>query len=97
MYFIITINFDRESRRIERERTVGFYDNVDLANTTILNNTCDIFEDGYYRYAAILYIEQGLYPDSEVIQWYEYDTDTGEVRKCAAPKCKNKYYLYVVG
>ncbi len=97
MYFVITVNFDREYRYMERERVVGFYDKQIKASTRILENACDIFEDGYYQYAVIQYIEEGLYPNTKVIQWYKYDRITREVKPCRAPKTIKPYNVYVVG
>lgn len=89
MYCIITVRHDDY-------RCIGYYRLEELAHRAIQLNNCDMFEDGYYRYAFIEYVAPGLYPDKREIQWYAYDYLTKEVEKCNRPKDVQDYF-YIIG
>ena len=71
MYFITTLRV--LDKVIDDCRTVGYFSSYRDAYDRVINNTCDIFEDGYYNYAVIERIGQGLYPQVQEIQWFYYD------------------------
>ena len=56
MYYIITVRHDDY-------RCIGYYKSPANAANAIERNACDMFEDGYYRYALIQWVDAGLYPD----------------------------------
>lgn len=53
---------------------VGFFEKLEEAEKIVLNNGGDIWET-CYDYAVIEKIEYGLYPFSEVVNFYKYDMD----------------------
>lgn len=73
MFFISTIRTNAEG--VDDQRPVGCYKNWESAALRVKNNVCDIFEDGYYEYAVIVFIDEGLYPPQQEMQWYEYDRE----------------------
>lgn len=87
MYFISTIRLNAEG--IDDQRPVGYFDTAEKAAFRVENNVCDIFEDGYYQYAVIIEIFDGLYPSQREIQWYSFDKDTHLGYKIGRPKLKN--------
>lgn len=58
---------------IPHDRAPGYFRKLDEAFECISRNRGDIFEDGYYNYAVIERIGQGLYPQVQEIQWFYYD------------------------
>lgn len=89
MYFITTIKDDEESR------CIGYESNLNTAFTKVLNNACDMFEDGYYHYAVILKIQKGLYGDISEQCWFEYKN--GKVEEIPRPIALLTYIPYAIG
>ena len=75
IYFITTISL-LDDKTIHDCRTVGYYHSFGEAFECCQKNYCDIFEDGYYNYAAIVAIDAGLYQNRIIQQWFKYEPDT---------------------
>ena len=73
-YFVTTIGL-LDDKTIHDCRTVGYYNDYGKAFECCQNNYCDIFENGYYNYAAIVAIDEGLYPSKHIQQWFKYERD----------------------
>ena len=58
---------------IPHDRAPGYFRKLEEAFECISRNRGDIFEDGYYNYAVIERIGQGLYPQVQEIQWFYYN------------------------
>jgi len=61
-----------------RTRCVGYHFNKEDAIEAVEKNHCDIAERGWYRYAIIHTVPEGIHqiqPDKNQI-WFEYDTNT---------------------
>lgn len=84
IYVITTVRF--VDNQLDDQRPVGFFIDYDEALLRVENNSYDIFEDGYYKYAAIVKISEGLYPSTEEIQWFEYCKITNNVVQIKKPK-----------
>ena len=70
MYFVTTLRvLDKEV--IDDCRTVGYYKSYSDAYNCCKHNRGDIFEDGYYNYAVVTFVEEGLYPDKCEQQWFK--------------------------
>ena len=101
MFFITTIRL--VDTQIDDQRPVGFFNNYTDAEERVLNNTLDIFECGYYKYAAIVEVETGLYPSQKEVQWFEYvrKEETYNIIKIEKPKLKDclkqDFRPYIVG
>ena len=87
MYVISTIRFNAEG--VDDQRPVGYFDTAEKAALRIENNVCDIFEDGYYQYAVIVEMFDGLYPAQREIQWYAFNRDTHLGYKIERPELKD--------
>ena len=66
-------------------RCMGFFYNLDKAVFAVTHNDLDIFEDGY-DYAVIEKFPEGLYPNGEVIGYYEFNEDKERYVPCDTPK-----------
>ena len=99
MYFITTIRLNDEG--IDDQRPVGYFKDYYEAKLRVEGNSCDIFEAGYYKYAAIVKIEEGLYPDTSEIHWFEYCKITDNVIEVKDPNLKHKdnqkFRPYILG
>ena len=74
MYFITTMNKDDV-------RCVGYYSELIDAFEAVVNNYCDLYEAGYYPYAVIENIPEGIYHyDTEPI-WFEFDEKTEKYKR----------------
>jgi len=86
MYFITTIKLNCEG--IDNQRPIGYFKDYHEAKIRVEGNSCDMFEAGYYKYAAIIKIDEGLYPDMEDIHWFEYCKITDNVIEVKDPALK---------
>jgi hypothetical protein len=94
MYFISTIKLT-DCGIIDDQRPVGYYYEYKDAEIQIENNRCDIFECGYYKYAVIIKIDKGLYPNTEEMQWFEFCKITDSVIKIDKPQID--FDPYIIG
>lgn len=67
-------------------RCVGYYEDLKDAEECVINNDCDISEEGYYRYAIIEEIEPGLYTFPRKEFWYRWDGRDKKYHPCEKPK-----------
>ena len=93
MFFITTIRVC--GGEIDNSRTVGYYKKYDKALSTVVYNICDIFEDGYYQYALISRLSEGLYPTPTFKKYFKYTN--GYVEEIAQPEEFNKNMPYIIG
>lgn len=69
MYFVTTLRvLDKDI--VDDCRTVGYFTSYGEAYDCCKFNRCDIFEDGFYNYAVITAIEEGLYSTQTEQQWF---------------------------
>ncbi len=70
MIFTITVmKFTEDNSDIKRQRTWGYAETFEEAQKWVLENDCDIFEDGYYQHAVIeKYAPNLSIPEQE--NWY---------------------------
>ncbi len=54
-------------------RTWGYFFNFEDAEMAVLHNHTDMFEQGYYNYAVIEELPEGLLPVPEHEYWYQAD------------------------
>jgi len=69
------------------DRTFGWYskENEDLARLNIINNACDIHETNY-EYVVLEKVYTGVYPHSEIVQFYQWDAETGKYKEIPRPE-----------
>lgn len=73
MYFLTTVRLRED--QVDDQRPVGYFRTFKDAALCAKKNRCDIFEDGYYDYAIVIYIEPGLYPNTRQEQWYAFNRE----------------------
>ena len=80
-------------------RVVGFYFSFEEAETAVLNNWGDIYEDGYYKYAVIEGHEEGLYSIDLHPQFYKWegDAETGGYKPIERPECTKYFGGFTIG
>lgn len=99
MYFVTTLRvLDKDV--VDDCRTVGYFTSYGEAYDCCKFNKCDIFEDGFYNYAVITYIGEGLYADNAEQQWFK-TIHTNEVFAIAEyhkrPDAIGDYRPYIIG
>lgn len=99
MYFLTTYRI--KDGQIDDRRTVGMNKEYNELFDVAIWNTFDIYEDGYYQYACITFVEEGLYPANVEQQWFEYDKENRKANtlsliKDVNPDIKN-IQDYIVG
>ena len=62
----------------ETTRCVGFFENYTDAVNRVIHNSFDISEDGYYPYAILEYIPEGIYQYSDDRIGYVFSKELGE-------------------
>jgi hypothetical protein len=90
MYFITTIRLI--DGKIDDQRPIGFFKDYYEAKLRVEGNSHDMFECGYYKHAAIIKIDEGLYPSQEEIQWFEYCKITNNVVEIKRPSLRDKEF-----
>jgi hypothetical protein len=83
IYAITTIRIENEMPRV---RTVGVFTSLQHAEEVLDNNWGDLNEAGYYPWAVIESVEEGLYPISPYfVQFYVFDRQNEKWNKCDKP------------
>lgn len=78
MYFITTISKDDA-------RCVGYVSSYEEAISIVEKNCCDLYEAGYYPYAVIENVEEGLYQYDFNPTWFTYNEELDEYEKSDRP------------
>ncbi len=99
MYFITTLRIC--GNIVDDCRTIGMKNSYAGCYYDIASNACDMFEDGYYQYAFISFIDEGLYPNVTEQQWFKFIREekngiTG-VAICDRPAEIGDYKPYIIG
>ena len=99
MYFVTTLRvLDKDV--VDDCRTVGYYISYGEAYDCCKFNRCDIFEDGYYNYAVITAIEEGLYATQTEQQWFKRNHNgaiDAIVEYHKRPDLIKNYRPYIIG
>jgi hypothetical protein len=71
----------------QRERTFGFYpcEEEDVLRADIKHNSCDIHETEY-TYIVMEKVWPGIYPNSQVIQWFKWNPETKNYEEIEDPE-----------
>jgi hypothetical protein len=70
IYTITTVRLKEENWRT---RCVGYYNKKSDAIKAVENNDCDIYECGYYPFAVIETVGQGIYDINREEIWFEWN------------------------
>jgi len=66
-------------------RAVGYAHSMEDANAWVVDNAMDINECGYYPYAVIEEVFEGIYSFPRKEHWYEYNKDSDTYMPCEKP------------
>lgn len=92
MYFITTLTPEGDAR------CVGYVPSLDAAINIVENNIGDLYEVGYYPYAIIENIEEGLYQYDSNPLWFTYNKKTNKYEKSVPPPFHENYWVgYAIG
>jgi len=74
-------------------RAVGYAFKFEDAESWLKDNVMDINEMGYYPFAVIEPVEEGIYMHPHVEHWYQYDKEKNQYEPCEKPE----RYKQVIG
>ena len=74
-------------------RAVGYFHKFEDADVALRDNVMDINECGYYPYAVIEPVEEGIYMHPREEHWYRYNKEKDQYEPCEKPD----RYKQVVG
>lgn len=66
-------------------RSVGYYNTFEQADQEVRNNSLDINECGYYPFAVIEPLEQGIYQYPREEFWYKWNREKDQYEPCEKP------------
>ena len=95
MYFLTTIRITGSI--IDDCRTIGFNSSYGDLYRSVMNKAVDMFENGYYQYAVITFIEEGFYPNEKEQQWFKYNKDNVIISSIERPEILGDYKPYIIG
>lgn len=85
MYFITTIYI--KDNNLKKSRCVGYYNDKNDAIKVLNDNFGDLYECGYYNFAVIEKVEEGIYRyDSNPI-WFKWNKKKEGFFKTKKPAC----------
>ena len=88
---------DTKNEKFRDSRNVGWYNDLQEADKVLLNNYGDVYEDGYYPYAIIEQVPQGLYPICETALFYRWDKDKKRYIQIEKPEELKHIINYSIG
>ena len=66
-------------------RAVGYFHSFENADAALRDNVMDINECGYYPYAVIEPVEEGIYMHPREEHWYRYSKEKDQYEPCKKP------------
>ncbi|MCK9442850.1 MAG: hypothetical protein M0Q13_15685 [Methanothrix sp.] len=82
------------------DRCWGYFFDLEIAKNQVKNNSLDIAEDGYYNYAVIEKVHEGILPvfyGIDEIQWFKYNKNSDKYEDCNKPKWSNTTASWSIG
>ena len=86
MYFITTMS-------PKSTRCVGYVSSAEEAVNIVKNNSCDLNEAGYYPYAVIENVAEGIYQYDSNPFWFKYNDETDEYEESTRPDFIEEWYV----
>lgn len=85
MIYIIKL-FRTDCGCLSRYNNVGYFNNLEEAMEAVKNNDSDISDSGFYHYAAVAGVEEGLYSMAKTETWFQWDINEKKYREIERPK-----------
>ena len=96
MYFITCFsNF--ESEHIDNYRTFGYFSDSETCTKALNGNCCDMCEAGYYTYAVIEEISEGIHQHAKQIAWFCWDEEKEGFYKTEKPEWAGNWCNFALG
>jgi len=89
--------FSKKVRERSRTRVWGWFRDKRRAMASVMCNSTDMFEEGYYTYAVVEGVTSGLIPYAKQIQWFKYDHKKKTVTKIEKPAFSKSIVNYSMG
>lgn len=96
MYFITCFsNF--ESEYLSNSRTFGYFSDYATCIETLNLNVSDMCEAGYYSYAVVEKIGEGIHPRAEEIAWFTWIEEKEGFYVTEKPEWANGWSNFALG
>lgn len=92
MYFITTVYI--KNKEIVRTKTVGYFSDFNIIKKILETNSYDLYEYGYYNFAVVENVPEGIYKYDMEPNWFKYDKKQEGFFECPAPRLKNNFGEY---
>ena len=97
MYFVTTLRV-LDDCVIDDCRTICMSNSYGYCYNGVMKNAVDMFEDGYYNYAVITFVEEGFYPSQAEQSWFKYEKGKVELLPIyRRPEEIGDYQIYIIG
>lgn len=100
VYFVAVIRDINKKEGIVGRRTIGYFETLKEAKDCVRENRYDINESGYYKYAVIEGIEDGIYMGCEstphFFKWVG-GKDKGQFRPIRKPSILKHIVAFTIG
>jgi hypothetical protein len=94
MYFITSLH--EEGNQFTARRCFGFYPRKHQAVKAIPEN-CDDLHGDTFTHLVIEKYTSGVYPSSQDIAWYRFDSSSSQWVCCARPESAKNYIQFSLG
>lgn len=96
MYFITCFS-NYECEYLDNYRTFGYFSDSNTCIQTLNGNCCDMCEAGYYTYAVIEEISEGIHQHAKQIAWFCWDEEKDGFYETEKPEWSNGWDGFALG
>ncbi len=96
MYFITCFS-EFESEYTDNYRTFGYFKELYTCYEALHENACDMCEAGYYTYAVIEEIAEGIHSHAKEIEWFSWDNENGGFYEVKKPEWSVGWVNFALG
>ena len=96
MYFITCFS-NYESEYLDNYRTFGYFSDLTMCIQALNENCADMCEAGYYTYAVIEEISEGIHSHAKQIAWFCWDEEKEGFYETEKPEWANGCCNFALG
>ena len=94
--FFITCFSNFESEYLDNYRTFGYFSELAMCIQALNENWADMNE-GYYTYAVIEELSEGIHSHAKQIAWFRWDEEREGFYETEKPEWANGWYGFALG
>lgn len=101
IYIVTTLFINEKEGQVVRSRAWGYFFDEEKAKDIVIKNSTDIFEAGFYNFAVVEKVNEGVFGKCEKAGWYkaEYIAEQAGpiVKKIKEPAFLKRYIRFWAG